>query len=219
MARRANEDYFVTTSSTTSQTPPSFTTAPSSSTTAPLSSTTPSPSSTPTPPISTTAPPISCGAQDWNRVVYLNMFDTSQRCPSSRWNLISSPIRGCGCTSTAFGECDSVTYLVGQNYNKGCGRITAYQRGRAGAFHNVIGHDCIDEAYIDGIFLTHRAHTWYPPTWETTISVKQRTLGQVLTCRLTTSITPYKMDRGMAVVAAAVSSTCLRGFPRLCLKL
>ena len=113
-------------------------------------------------------PPCSCGgAGGWTRAVYLNMFDLNQQCPSN-WTLITTPIRGCGRRATGYGVCDSVTYSVhSRSYSSVCGRILAYQRGLAAAFHNVITHHLgtIDTAYLSGVSLTlgpaeTRQHIW-----------------------------------------------------------
>ena len=113
-------------------------------------------------------PPCSCGgAGGWTRAVYLNMFDPNQQCPSNL-TLITSPIRGCGRRATGVRQCDSVTYSVhGRTYSSVCGRILAYQRGRAYAFSNAINWNLvtIEEAYLCGVSLTHgpaetRQHIW-----------------------------------------------------------
>ena len=116
---------------------------------------------------STDERPCSCGTGDWTRAVFLNMSDTSQRCPSLRWSYITSPVRGCGRTSSLYGECDSVTFPVGRSYSNVCGRIVAIQKGLAGAFHNAFAYNIntLDTAYLDGISLTHgaagsRQHIW-----------------------------------------------------------
>ena len=113
-------------------------------------------------------PPCFCGgAGDWTRVVYLNMSDPNQQCPSN-WTLVTSPIRGCGRKNISFLSCDSVTFSVhGHTYSSVCGRIPAYQRGYTIAFYgaNLGGIDTIDEAYLSGVSLTHgpagsRKHIW-----------------------------------------------------------
>ena len=117
---------------------------------------------------SSDGPPCSCGgAGAWTRAVYLNMSDPNQQCPSN-WNLTTTPIRGCGRRATSGGVCDSVTYSVyGRTYSYVCGRILAYQKGRAGAFFRVINSysTTIDTAYLSGLMLTHgptgsRQHIW-----------------------------------------------------------
>ncbi len=44
-------------------------------------------------------PPSSCGGPGWTRVAYLNMTETNQQCPSN-WTLTTSPVRGCGQSSS-----------------------------------------------------------------------------------------------------------------------
>ena len=73
--------------------------------------------------------PCFCGGSEWTRVAHLNMFDPNQQCPSN-WTLTSTPVRGCGRSSTRRGTCDSVLYPVnGRNYSSVCGRVNAYQFG------------------------------------------------------------------------------------------
>ena len=108
---------------------------------------------------SSDGPPCSCGgAGGWTRVVYLNMSDPNQQCPSN-WTLITTPIRGCGRRDEWWAVCDSVTYSVhGRSYSSVCGRILAYQRGWARAFYYAISYnilDTIEEAYLPGVSLTH----------------------------------------------------------------
>lgn len=112
--------------------------------------------------------PCSCGGTgDWTRAIFLNMSDTSQNCPSSRWSHITTPVRGCGRTSSNGAVCDSVTFSVGRSYSNVCGRIVAVQKGQAGAFYHALNNNIntLDTAYLDGISLTHgtagsRQHIW-----------------------------------------------------------
>ena len=115
-------------------------------------------------------PPCSCGGSaGWTRAVYLNMSDPNKQCPSN-WTLITTPIRGCGRRASTSGrQCDSVTYSVhGRSYSSVCGRILAYQKGQAFAFHNVIYnnyYNTIEEAYLSGVSLSHgpaetKQHIW-----------------------------------------------------------
>ena len=114
---------------------------------------------------STQGPPSACGSGDWTRAVLLNMSDTSQSCPSA-WNLVTAPVRSCGRRAPLVG-CDSVSYPISRSYSSVCGRIIAYQRGQAGGFYNALmnGRPGIDDAYLDGVSLTHgpqgsRMHIW-----------------------------------------------------------
>jgi len=95
------------------------------------------------------------------------MSDSSQQCPDNL-ALVTSPIRGCGRTSPNSQMCDSVFYPVhGRTYSHVCGKILAYQIGRASAFYNSIGQNqnSVEQSYLDGISVTHsspgsRKHIW-----------------------------------------------------------
>ena len=110
--------------------------------------------------------PCACGNQrEWIRIAHLDMTDTSQNCPSN-WTLISSPVRGCGQSTTS---CDSAFYSSnGRNYSRVCGSIIAYQHGEPDAFwFSIAGSPprTLDQSYITGISLTHgavgaRQHIW-----------------------------------------------------------
>ena len=128
-----------------------------------------SPNTTVSPRSSSYCLPCSCGGTGgWTRVAYLNMSDPDQQCPSN-WNLITTPIRGCGRSSTEHLTCDSVFNPVNSRYYSSvCGRILAYQRGESYAFFNSIncpGYNNIEFPYVSGISLTHgpagnRQHIW-----------------------------------------------------------
>ena len=67
------------------------------------------------------------GSTDWRRVVYLNMSDPSQQCPSV-WREITTPFRVCGRRSNTSGSCEGLTYSTGsEQYDQVCGRIIGYQ--------------------------------------------------------------------------------------------
>ena len=114
------------------------------------------------------APPCSCGGDGgWTRVAYLNMSDPNQQCPSN-WTLTTSPIRGCGRSSAGYYTCDSSFYPVhGRTYSSVCGRVLAYQRGRALGFYAALQteRNTTESAYMSGVSLTHgpagsRQHIW-----------------------------------------------------------
>ena len=85
--------------------------------------------------------------------IYLNMTDPDTTCPSG-WQLTGYSKRTCGRVSTGSNTCDSATFPVsGGQYNKICGRITAYQYGNPDAFYNT-GRS-IDQAYACGVSVTH----------------------------------------------------------------
>lgn len=100
-----------------------------------------------------------CGGTGWRRVVYLNMSDPSQQCPSV-WREITSPHRTCGNPNGR--DCAGPTYTTGsEQYNQVCGRIIGYQVGSPDAFY--FSSQSIDSYYIDGVSVTHgfpRQHIW-----------------------------------------------------------
>ena len=106
-----------------------------------------------------------CGGIGWRSVVYLDMTDNTSTCPSG-WQLTGYSKRTCGRVSTGANTRDSTTFPVsGGEYSTVCGRIKAYQWASPDAFwsyHN--GYtNTIDDAYVDGISLTHgnpRQHIW-----------------------------------------------------------
>ena len=107
-------------------------------------------------------PVYTCGGTGgWRRVVYLDMTDPHTTCPSG-WQFTGYSKRTCGRVSTGKNTCDSATFPVsGGQYNRICGKITAYQWGQPDAFGNT-GRS-IDEAYACGVSLTHgtpRNHIW-----------------------------------------------------------
>ena len=113
-------------------------------------------------PSTTYSPPCSCeGAGGWTRVAYLNMSDPNQQCPS-KWKLTTTPVRGCGRTSTRYGTCRSVFYPTSLTFSSVCGRVNAYQFGTTSAFYP---RNNIDFTYVSGVSITHgppgsRQHIW-----------------------------------------------------------
>ena len=113
-------------------------------------------------------PMCRCGSSNnWTRIAHLDMSNSSEQCPDSL-DLITSPIRGCKRTNASSGTFESVIYPVhGGTYSHICGRVLAYQTGRAGAFYNYYERNLrsLELAYVDGISLTHgppgsRQHIW-----------------------------------------------------------
>ena len=108
-----------------------------------------------------------CGGTGWTTVVFLNMTNLNEVCPSNL-SLHNSPVRGCGRQITESFSCDSVIFpLHVRSYSEVCGRIIAYQKGTTDAFHNSVsaGYTSIEAAYLDGVSLTHgragsRQHIW-----------------------------------------------------------
>jgi len=107
-----------------------------------------------------------CKGSGWTRVAYLNMMDSSAACPSNL-TIYTSPVRGCGQTSSAWDSCDSVLYPVNVQYSNVCGRVLAYQKGSTEAFLDSINYEThtLDTSYVDGVSLTYgpqgsRHHIW-----------------------------------------------------------
>ena len=107
---------------------------------------------------------FSCGGSfGWRRVAYLDMSDTSQRCPSA-WREVTIPHRVCGRKLHSSGpSCDGVTYSTGSvQYDQVCGRVIGYQFGHAGVF-NGGRTQSINTYYVYGISVTRgypRQHIW-----------------------------------------------------------
>ena len=104
----------------------------------------------------------SCGGSTgWRRVVYLNMSNPSQQCPSV-WQEITTPHRVCGRRSST-GSCEGLNYTTGSvQYDQVCGRMIGYQIGHPNSFFYSPGRS-ININYVDGISVTHgspRQHVW-----------------------------------------------------------
>ena len=112
-------------------------------------------------------PPCACGGPgQWSRIAFFNMSDPSQQCPSS-WNLFTSPVRGCVSSVTTGPSCDSAIFPSnGKLYSRVCGRVNAYHKGSLNGFDpGVSSGSGLEEAYVDGVSLTHgapgsRQHIW-----------------------------------------------------------
>ena len=101
----------------------------------------------------------------WTQVAYMNMSDLTQFCPST-WT-INTTVRACGRQESSSASCHSVFFSTnGMEYSQVSGRITGYQYGTPHAFHfSIYFNPGIDNAYIDGVSLTHgapgsRTHVW-----------------------------------------------------------
>ena len=105
-----------------------------------------------------------CGVTgDWMRVAYLNMTNPSHRCPRG-FTLYTSP-RRCGLNIPYNGGgCSQITYRTySSQYQRVCGRITAYQKGTTDAFYNFLQNSSITSYYVDGVSITHgslKHHIW-----------------------------------------------------------
>ena len=105
------------------------------------------------------------GTRGWQRVVYLDMSDPNNNCPSG-WSLTSYSKRTCGKANTTHLTCHSAFFPVSRgSYTSVCGSIIAYQYGHLDAFevYNDRRATNINEAYVNGVSLTHgspRQHIW-----------------------------------------------------------
>ena len=108
---------------------------------------------------STTVAPALCGGPGWRRIVFLNLTNTSQVCPS-RLQLTSYSRRTCGRAHSGWFSCSSTTFSVGgSQYSRVCGRALAYRRGQNYGFYGYWHNNRdIDGQYVDGLSLTHGAH-------------------------------------------------------------
>ena len=103
-----------------------------------------------------------CGGGLWYRIAHLNMSDPSQQCPSAWREVTMDGIRVCARPNSTEGSCPGVLYHASRQYSKVCGRVIGYQFGSPSAFENE--HLIIDEAYVEGVSITHgrnpRKHIW-----------------------------------------------------------
>ena len=97
----------------------------------------------------------------WMRVAYLDMTNSSHRCPSGLRQRTDSNKRTC-VRGTDSAGCSSVTFsATTSGYSKVCGRVIAYQFFSTDAFQQSL--ITIDGPYVDGVSLTHgnpRHHLW-----------------------------------------------------------
>ena len=105
------------------------------------------------------------GTGGWRRVVHLDMTNLNTTCPSG-WNMTKYSKRTCGRATDGTNTCDSATYPVrGGEYRRICGKIRAYQHASPDGFRRIPStlDSIIDNAYIDGVSVTHgtpRNHIW-----------------------------------------------------------
>ena len=99
----------------------------------------------------------------WTRVAYLNMTDSSEKCPDEFRLYSENGVRACGRPFTSEGSCVGTTFPSGNiEYCQVCGKVIGYQVGWPdGAYYS--NNKNIDSNYVDGISLTHgnpRSHIW-----------------------------------------------------------
>ena len=93
----------------------------------------------------------------WMRVAYIDMRNSSHRCPSSLSLLSqsSNPRRVCDWTSYNSSSCPSTSFSVhGLSYRHVYGRIIAYQNGYPVTFY-YNNYNSTDQVYVYGMSLTH----------------------------------------------------------------
>ena len=110
--------------------------------------------------------PYTCGGTGgWRRVAHLDMTTPNTTCPSG-WSMTGYSKRTCGRATDGTNTCDSATFPVGGEYNKICGKIRAYQWATTDGFKRHFPSTLvatIDNAYVDGVSVTHgtpRNHIW-----------------------------------------------------------
>ena len=99
-------------------------------------------------------------SRGWLRVGYIS---SSQGCPTGLEQITGG--RRKLCRRTVPHGCSSITLFThGLSYNKVCGRVYGYQRGRTGGFVRSNCPNCtIDQPYLEGVSLTigsPRQHIW-----------------------------------------------------------
>ena len=96
----------------------------------------------------------------WMRVAYLNMTDSSEKCPNKFRLYSENGVRACGRPVSSGGSCARITFSSGNiAYSQICGKVIGYQ---VGSTDGPVGNN-INGPYIDGISLTHgspRKHIW-----------------------------------------------------------
>ena len=96
----------------------------------------------------------------WMRVAYLNMTDTSEKCPDGFRPYSENGVRVCRRAVSSGGSCAGITFSSGNiEYSQVCGKVIGYQYYSPDGTNN----NNINGPYIDGISLTHgspRKHIW-----------------------------------------------------------
>ena len=138
------------------------------------------------------------GPGQWRRIAYLDISDPNQQCPFN-WQLITTPVRGCGRLNSD-SNCNSAVFPShGSSYSRVCGRINAIQKGAPDAFYSSIQgrNPGLEGVYIDGVSLTHgaagsRQHIW---TFAAALYETNPSYGQqwVCPCTNTNFIWPFQI--------------------------
>ena len=147
------------------------------------------------------SPPCSCNTvPGWMRVANLDMTDLNEHCPPGlQTQTINSKTF---CSSTHGPGCSSIIFPVnGVKYCKVCGKVIGYQYSSPDAFDPYYADRSltIDDAYVDGISLTHgispRSHIW------TFVNAVDEIRSDRYSCPCSKTDTPY-----IGVVPAFIES-------------
>ena len=99
-----------------------------------------------------------CGGVEggWMKVININMSNLSSSCPSGLKTL-TSPKRLCAMNIDGGGCSSAYLNVQGVEYSRVCGKIIGYQQKTPDAFLAYYNNRAltIDQAYVDGISLTH----------------------------------------------------------------
>ena len=107
-----------------------------------------------------------CGSGGgWTRLAYLDMSDSTEKCPSGFRLYQSGGVRACGRAASSVGSCTSVQFPSnGIGYSQVCGRVTGYQYTSPDAVYNEgSNHNNLNSNYVDGVSITRgspRQHVW-----------------------------------------------------------
>ena len=97
------------------------------------------------------------------RVAYLNMTDSSEKCPDEFSLYSENGVRACDQPVSSEGSCVGIAFPSGNiEYSQVCGKVIGYQVGWPDAAY-YSNKKNIDSNYVDGILLTHgspRSHIW-----------------------------------------------------------
>ena len=100
----------------------------------------------------------------WMRVAYLNMTDSSEKCPDGFRLYSENGVRACGRPVSSGGSCVEITFPSGNiEYSQVCGKVIGYQVGASDGARTHTNSINSRSFYADGVTLTHgnpRSHIW-----------------------------------------------------------
>ena len=105
-----------------------------------------------------------CGGEGgWTRVAFVNMSQPNATCPTGLTQIQQSNLTLCSRNDINTVQ-SAVFTTLGLNYSAVCGRVRGYQLGQPLAFFFGSLSFAIDNAYVDGVSITHgtssRQHVW-----------------------------------------------------------